>query len=380
MITQTPVRNYGWEWAVFDNHSQNQLTFKQSQESLTNLIPAFSEEPFSLGVFFNKDFSIFLPALKITPLTDHFLIATSGILPVKKAPLCLLMEIYHFLSRLLPHDLNGKLMGINGIYSSWQQFFPDADAATEDLGIIKESFEGLSHETTLLSWLAKSGESFERAISQEEVKQTLESSLRRHYQPPNSFTFKLNSEGQSFYATPYFLAFWISSTCKILAHIKEPKDKIEFMLESCITDNQNSIRIHIHSDSIYNWLSNIDTYNLSQVNPSFFLWLSYFIASKGSIKLKEPSNIVMSIPNLGSSPSPNPLSIYFQDSQSSAPNQLSFSTNITSCDLLKEIYPRLPFIDTLVLPKDIDPAHNSVIQLATDSLNRDLGVLIYHEK
>lgn len=380
-MTLTPLCIDGWEWATYCKDSPGQLILHSSKKQYIEIESSFSNSPLTIGIFFNKDLSIFLPAIKLNSITNQYLVSNLRILPTKYAYQTLLIDIYQFLSRLIPHDLNGKLMGVNGIYTSWKQEFPNEKAAIEDLAIIKESFEGLANETTFLSWLSKQGASSERVLTQKEIKQCLESSLRRLFHPPNSFVFSLNDSNPSFCSTPYFIAFSIATTCSVLSSVIQPREHFEIMLDCTDRNDQQNLTIKINSISLNSWLSDISSREPAHIPKPFFYWLCFLATQKSEVLFENGESVLIHIPLISTSrPKTKAILFYSEQSYSGQESIILVSKELAASKFLQMVYPTLAFVNYIYLPEDTPLKHRNLITAAVSTFNHELTVHTHHEK
>ncbi len=89
-------------------------------------------------------------------LPSRYLVPQGGITPLTSVLLHAEIQMFRTLSRVIPHDCNGKIMGMQGIVDEWLSGATLPTSFSEDAALLKNSLSSLSHTLSPLQWaLAK---------------------------------------------------------------------------------------------------------------------------------------------------------------------------------------------------------------------------------
>jgi hypothetical protein len=128
--------------------------------------------------------------------------------------------------RLLFHDFNGKIMGIDGICGLWAMQLPDAATLGEDVELVRGSLRHLTDLIRLLEGATDLELAHPQTIDLKDFNAILTVLLQRQFSPPNHLQFQPTAAGQCLFISPFFLFFWLWSTTRLISKLRKPDEKI----------------------------------------------------------------------------------------------------------------------------------------------------------
>lgn len=375
-----------WFQARYDTTSKELRLSNGSPIAVTNT--AFRDQGTGLGWFLLAAPDDVLPAIHIRSISgtsDEYLVNLDKSIPVRLARTHLEKSLLYSLGRLIPHDLNGKIMGVNGIINSWEQDFPDPDTAMEDLYIIRDSFHSLIHEASLLGWLFKSDGEFERVFELNEIHSTMSNYVKRFFRPPNSFTFELESPESSVCSTPHYIALWIGSVCKILSLIQEAKEPVSLTLGDTEETGQSQLKMTIQCASFSDFVINMEHVDFGKLDPVIIDWLVLFFHLGGqwgpAPDKTELPDILLKIPM--SQPTPHLKSATILPGNadvsptSCEEGKFHISDRNDTCEILRAIAPHALSLESIRIDPVSMKYHQPTLDAAIDCFNKDASLKIH---
>lgn len=136
------------------------------------------------------------------------------------------------LARMLAHDVNGKVMGVDGILSCWETMGVEVDNLKEDVGIVRDSFRGIQHEFQMLNWFFQHEGKYAQPITLGHFYDVAGRFLSRFFQPATSLTLQSGPRENSIFCTPHQLIFWTSSFCQMLGRTRPPGQLVEMQIDT----------------------------------------------------------------------------------------------------------------------------------------------------
>lgn len=186
------------------------------------------------------------------------------------------------LSRLLTHDINGKVMGVDGILSCWESLGVEQENLKEDISIVRDSFSSLKTEFLMLNWFFQSEPKHVQAISFVHFNEVAGRFLSRFFQPPSSFQLQSAPEGNSLFCTPYQLLFWTSSFCQMLGRCRPPGQLVELQIDT--RSEGTDLELRCRSEFLNDLLAKDKELPVGEL-PPWEIWLSLFRNAGGLIRV-----------------------------------------------------------------------------------------------
>ncbi|MFZ5807451.1 MAG: hypothetical protein ACOY3I_09640 [Verrucomicrobiota bacterium] len=153
-------------------------------------------------------------------------------------------KMIELLSRYIPHDINGKLMGMDGILDSWKDSAVDVPAVMEDVKLIRESLVPLRKLSEVFSWLFKEEVSQNRAFTLHELQDTFSEVLGRLFKPSNTFQIHAfdaaDPHNISVLTSPHVIVFWFFLLGILLATLKQTEENVALSFNTA-EDHQHLI-------------------------------------------------------------------------------------------------------------------------------------------
>lgn len=206
-------------------------------------------------------------------------------------------RITHCLSRYVAHDVNGKIMGLDGIIDFWTDDPVDPDTALEDVTTMRESMESLRHLAELLSWVAKEHENVERVFAYEEILQVFSDFLPRLFRPANALKLEASAPQGSVCAPPFPLVFWIGAFAMLLADVRQEKEEVSLILHPDMEEGKKPGADGILSRLIVE-LRARDIFNVVSVGEPSSLQMDFLtvLAVNGGEWQRGSDNILFTVP------------------------------------------------------------------------------------
>lgn len=180
-------------------------------------------------------------------------------------------RITEALSHHIPHDVNGKLMGIDGILESWRDGAPDANSVTEDLKLIRESLDPLRKLTNVFSWFYKEGKTQDRAFSMQELQDVFSEAVSRFFKPAQLLNVQAfdtsDANNSSVMSSPHLMTFWFFSIGILLAEYKQKEETASILFRASEDHHQLIFRLKCQT------LPPLFEQNAAQASKTFWDWI-----------------------------------------------------------------------------------------------------------
>lgn len=186
------------------------------------------------------------------------------------------------LARLLSHDINGKVMGVDGILSCWESLGVEPENLHEDISIVRDSFSSLKTEFQMLNWFFQSEPKYTQAISFGYFNEIASRYLSRFFYPPTSLHLQSAPDGHSLYCTPYQLLFWSASFCQMLGRCRPPGQTVELQIDT--RSEGTDLELRCRSEFLSDLLEPGKKLAPGEL-PPWETWLNLFTAAGGRYRL-----------------------------------------------------------------------------------------------
>lgn len=183
------------------------------------------------------------------------------------------------LSRMLSHDINGKIMGVDGILTCWETMGVEPENLKEDISIVRDSFSSLKTEFQMFGWFFQCDPKHAQAISFGFFNEIAGRYLSRFFQPPSSLHLQSAPEGHSIYSTPYQLLFWTASFCQVLGRCRPPGELVELQIDT--RSEGSDLELRCRSDFLSDLLDPAKKKPQPGTLPPWENWLALFTAAGG---------------------------------------------------------------------------------------------------
>jgi len=207
------------------------------------------------------------------------------------------------LSRMLSHDINGKVMGVEGILSCWESLGVEPENLKEDVSIVRDSFSSLKTEFLMFGWFFQADPKHVQAISFGYFNDVAGRFLSRFFQPPSSFQLQTAAEGRSIYSTPYQLIFWTSSFCQVLGRYRPPGELVELQIDTRCEGTELELRCR--SEFLSELLDDTRKHPPGHL-PPWENWLALFQAAGGTYRVDPGILLPITLTLPLSNPTPTP--------------------------------------------------------------------------
>lgn len=195
------------------------------------------------------------------------------------------------LTRMLTHDINGKVMGVDGILTCWESLGVDTPNFREDIGIIRDAFGDMKTEFQLLNWFFQDEVKFAQAISLHHFHLLAQRFLSRFFRPPSSFVWQRDGEDNSIFCTPHQLIFWTSSFCQMLSRVRPQEQPIRLELNSA--EQGTLLEMRCHAAFLETFLAGKPVTGLN--TAPWEEWFIYFGREGGTCSLNSEATLPISL-------------------------------------------------------------------------------------
>jgi hypothetical protein len=198
------------------------------------------------------------------------------------------------LAQMLSHDINGKVMGVEGILSCWETLGVEPANVQEDITVVRDSFHEVKGEFLLLNWFFQSEAKFAQAIELNYFHEVSGRFLARLFHPRSSFEFIKPGDGRSVSCTPAELIFWSASVCRMLSLCRPKEQPVSLRIDA--GSEGTCLVIHIISEFFQDILSGQG--QPAQQTDEYALWWDLFQQAGGKSDLNPQAEwpITLTIP------------------------------------------------------------------------------------
>lgn len=329
-----------------------------------NAEPIFPENS-GLGWFIGKLKTCVIPVIRLRETATEralFWIQPDRIMDPKGARRRIDAKIFAALAHFIPHDVNGKVMGIEGVLDAWKDMKPDADTAMDDIRMIRASLDPLRKLTNILSWMTKNKPEHSRAFTLYELYETFAEALPRHFKPLNSIQFKppqvKDASSVSIMALPYLISFWFFGTGILLSALKKNGETV-FLSFNNSEDHQHLIlRIQCAAFSSF-----LESQANNDVPEIFWDWLTLLAHQNGTWKNTQ-DGIELVIPLKGfTNPATAARTFAFgaKENFDSADETLRVVDNLSAQTIVENLIAHMFDFDHALIGNSVNPAHREMI-------------------
>ncbi len=203
------------------------------------------------------------------------------------------------LNRLLYHDLNGKIMGIDGILTIWGMQFPDETALQEDIGLLRGSLGHLKSMVKLVDITTDFKNV--RPIKLPDLREWAFPFLMRNFNPPNFLEWGESTGVLS--CCPAWVMHQLWEASRVVALFRAAQEKAKIVVEA----EETRMRMKIECAAFARFLENWDPTLTKEWHSYVFDWFTLFQLANGEISVSGNETVltwngVAQIPASGETP------------------------------------------------------------------------------
>jgi len=285
------------------------------------MTPFFHGDTASLGWFVSMEKGLLFPSVRVQKISgaekDYlFCIAPSAACGTLGQPFRLRLEnqMIRLVGRLLAHDFNGKIMGIEGIFSEWESAMPSAGTFRDDLALINESFGSFSEGVRLLGLCAAGSGTFSRPCTPREVAAFALLLLSRIM--PTSTKIHFTNHPEHAFFDPFHALLCIVSLASAIREAGA-QETTSLSIQLLHGEESESLEIRVYSPPFIKLLE-YPHLALSHSQRAVSDWLLFFCSEKGRFAVDGDGALVITLPLMHPCHEPPPTCLVLATGASSA--------------------------------------------------------------